>query len=495
MKTQSEKSSIGNKICSGKKGSIYFLFLCVIVFFSFSLNSFSKQNKLKDLNTEYLVIRKSGDFERSTVYLLDILESEEATKDLELLTWAQISLANVLWATGRLKESYSYLQLAEASLKNLTNNYLFAFFYQEYAQYYNQLGLYQLALESNRVSTTYALKIEDEDEKTRCLSYNYATRKVFHNELGQVDSALYYTYKSIATKHDTNDYTFLFKYYNKNSQRDSVEKYLTIIKGYLNDELIEPPKRFWLLEALSYYYLNTGEYQLAHEYILDKVALAEQIGRTAFLINSYGSLSKYHKAVGDEMESLRFSAKVQEYKDLLSASKSKSVELTVETLIRLKEAELKTRDDKNKLILWSSFLGFVLLVITFLWLNKKRKIKIAEIKESSLIIEREKNELSKKLLNTCDEVIELAKNNDPGFLAKFHEVYPQIFQKLESIEPSLTSEELKLCAMISLNFSTKDIANFTFVQPKTIQMKKYRLRKKIGIDSSVDLYDWITKEF
>lgn len=42
--------------------------------------------------------------------------------------------------------------------------------------------------------------------------------------------------------------------------------------------------------------------------------------------------------------------------------------------------------------------------------------------------------------------------------------------------------------MIWLGFSSKEIAQYTFVEHRSVQNKKNRLRKKLNISSDVDLY-------
>ncbi|WJJ99630.1 helix-turn-helix transcriptional regulator [Elizabethkingia anophelis] len=42
--------------------------------------------------------------------------------------------------------------------------------------------------------------------------------------------------------------------------------------------------------------------------------------------------------------------------------------------------------------------------------------------------------------------------------------------------------------MIKLNFSSKEIANNTFIQHKSVQQKKHRLRKKLNVPTDQDLY-------
>ncbi|WP_051289204.1 helix-turn-helix transcriptional regulator [Chryseobacterium daeguense] len=89
-----------------------------------------------------------------------------------------------------------------------------------------------------------------------------------------------------------------------------------------------------------------------------------------------------------------------------------------------------------------------------------------------------------------DEILALAKENSPRLLNKFRLVYPDFFGKLSAIQPNLKNSELTFCIYLKLNFTTKEIATYTFVTPKAIQNRKNRLRKKLSIPSEVDIYKW-----
>jgi DNA-binding CsgD family transcriptional regulator len=90
--------------------------------------------------------------------------------------------------------------------------------------------------------------------------------------------------------------------------------------------------------------------------------------------------------------------------------------------------------------------------------------------------------------NIFDELVVLAKQNDSTFLTKFQELYPGFIDRLLEINPNLVSSELAFCAMIKLNFTSKEIANYTFIQHKSVQQKKHRLRKKLDVPTNQDLY-------
>ena len=130
-------------------------------------------------------------------------------------------------------------------------------------------------------------------------------------------------------------------------------------------------------------------------------------------------------------------------------------------------------------------------IVCFFRRKKKRIIIEKEklIKQNQL----ESYKLKQKLNEAFVEVVTLAKKNDPSFLIRFQEVYPKVCENLLKINHKLVNTELTLCAMIWLNFSSKDIANFTNIQPKTVQTKKYRLRKKLNIPENENIYTWIKR--
>ena len=99
--------------------------------------------------------------------------------------------------------------------------------------------------------------------------------------------------------------------------------------------------------------------------------------------------------------------------------------------------------------------------------------------------------LQTKLEYSVENVVELAKTNDPAFLALFQVVYPRFWKKLQEKHPNLTPTQQHLCAMTYLNFATREIAEFSHVQVRTIQTGRSRLRKDINLASDVDLYHYL----
>jgi tetratricopeptide (TPR) repeat protein len=63
----------------------------------------------------------------------------------------------------------------------------------------------------------------------------------------------------------------------------------------------------------------------------------------------------------------------------------------------------------------------------------------------------------------------------------------QFFKKLGDVHPSLTPNERKICALLKLNLSTKEISKITRQSPQSILMARSRLRKKLQIDRQENL--------
>ncbi len=72
----------------------------------------------------------------------------------------------------------------------------------------------------------------------------------------------------------------------------------------------------------------------------------------------------------------------------------------------------------------------------------------------------------------------------------FDLVHDSFFTNLSNKYPSLTQSDLRYCAYLRLNMTTKEIAKATGVTVKGVEAAKGRLRKKMSIpqDSSIGTF-------
>ncbi|WP_312994040.1 hypothetical protein [Chryseobacterium flavum] len=79
---------------------------------------------------------------------------------------------------------------------------------------------------------------------------------------------------------------------------------------------------------------------------------------------------------------------------------------------------------------------------------------------------------------------------------RIQELHPDFFKSInEKAMQKLTSLDLKYCAYIYLGLDTKQIANLLNVEPKSVRMTKYRLKKKFRLDENTALDSFFQKVF
>lgn len=128
------------------------------------------------------------------------------------------------------------------------------------------------------------------------------------------------------------------------------------------------------------------------------------------------------------------------------------------------------------------------LGISTMSLIKKNEFLNSIKKELKTVSENDKSLKSviriidKNLNNTDDwNVFEEAFNNaDKDFL-----------KKIKAMHPSLTSNDLRLCAYLRLNLSSKEIAPLLNISPRSVEVKRYRLRKKMNLPHESSLTNYI----
>lgn len=75
------------------------------------------------------------------------------------------------------------------------------------------------------------------------------------------------------------------------------------------------------------------------------------------------------------------------------------------------------------------------------------------------------------------------------FKEVFEKVHLNFFLNLKSQYPTLTENELRFCAFIKSNLQTKQIAKMLNINPSTVIVSRYRIRKKMHLEHGVQLED------
>lgn len=137
-------------------------------------------------------------------------------------------------------------------------------------------------------------------------------------------------------------------------------------------------------------------------------------------------------------------------------------------------------------------------------LNQDIEARNRELAISTMSMIKQNNALSKikeELINlndikTVKPVVGLINStmNDASDWKFFEEAFnhadKDFFKKVKELHPELTPNDLRLCVYLRLNLSSKEIAPLLNISPRSVEIKRYRLRKKIQLGRDVNLNDY-----
>jgi len=78
-----------------------------------------------------------------------------------------------------------------------------------------------------------------------------------------------------------------------------------------------------------------------------------------------------------------------------------------------------------------------------------------------------------------------------GFMEAFDIIDKDFLKKIKQAHPSLTPNDLRLCSYLRLNLSSKEIAPLLNISVRSIEIKRYRLRKKMDLPHEKGLVEYI----
>lgn len=146
-------------------------------------------------------------------------------------------------------------------------------------------------------------------------------------------------------------------------------------------------------------------------------------------------------------------------------------------IMRLKNDRLQHEIDSKTRELSSSTMSVI----------KKNELLNTIKDELSLVRDRDKIKPVLKIINS-----NLTKNNDwQLFEEAFNNADSDFLKKVKLLHPSLTPNDLKLCAYLRLNLTSKEIAPLLNISVRSVEIKRYRLRKKMDLKHEKSLVEYI----
>ncbi|PRX55345.1 helix-turn-helix and ligand-binding sensor domain-containing protein [Flagellimonas meridianipacifica] len=147
-------------------------------------------------------------------------------------------------------------------------------------------------------------------------------------------------------------------------------------------------------------------------------------------------------------------------------------------IVQLKNEQLKKEFQNKSNELAASTMSII----------KKNEL-LSKAKEQ-LVANVEEKESVKPIIDIIDK--NLNQNDDwELFKEAFNNADRKFLKKLKKVHPNLSPNDIRLCAYLRLNLSSKEIAPLLNISARSVEIKRYRLRKKMGLEHDDNLVNYI----
>ncbi len=160
-------------------------------------------------------------------------------------------------------------------------------------------------------------------------------------------------------------------------------------------------------------------------------------------------------------------------------------------IIRLRNEKLEAENQKNHAELdgKNKELASITMQITYKnELLNRVKQKLTRVSEKMIHLEMKKQVI--ELVKTLEK--DLAGHDDwEKFEVHFDQVHEDFLKKLRKNYTELTPKDLRLCAYLKMNLSSKEIAPLLNISVRGVEISRYRLRKKMDLARDANLTEFM----
>jgi tetratricopeptide (TPR) repeat protein len=275
---------------------------------------------------------------------------------------------------------------------------------------------------------------------------------------------------------------------------------------------------------ISTYYFNRNDINRSVKYADSALKIGQKYDFKGKVKAAAGLLHKIYLSKNDIENAYKYAMIESNVKDsLFILQNQKEVyrlefQYNYEKNDKIKQIALQKKENLMIVIILSLISGMIIIILIFsrhrikarsVSLEKKSIEKELQFKNKELTINLlsliKKNEMLTDISNKMVEIGKDAKKDETKeaisrisrelrisaddkmlkeFSLRFQEIHTGFYESLLHKYPELTPNELKLCAFLRLNMSSKDISELTGQRLLTIDHARYRLRKKLGISNS-----------
>lgn len=483
--------------------------------------------KIKSLQSLGNILLIKNDYINALKYAEEALAESEKADNLELIGSSKINIAliysNVANMTLATKYNFESLKIFE----KLNNFYQIGIIYGNIGANYFTQGKYNKAL----VYMDKSLKIAESTKDSIGIAYqlnNIGIIYLIHYK--DKEKSISYFKKALSiNKEIDNRFTQGSNYINIGIVFKDFENYDSAF--FYTNSALEIFTSMDSKEQISSCYHSLGEIYYKTKNFNKAIFCAERAIDIAQKYRyleatelSSGLLHKSYLALNDTIKAYRYFAVNKNINDSLSKMHNQQEIAKIEfQYFKDKENQQKRMLQKRRsffIILIIALLIISILFIILLFLRQKVKIKTILVKNQNIKIDidSKNKELTVNLLalsknkdfldkisgnlqnvyniieekevkKSLNEIINnLETHSESKILTeltlRFNEANKDFYYKLTERFPQLTQNDLKLAGFLRLNMTSKDISLITGQRLETIEMSRYRLRKKLGLNNT-----------
>ncbi len=442
-----------------------------------------------------------------------------------------------------IKSNLLCLRILKKNQHSLSNKEYFetaGISYMNCGAIYSETRNYSLALSNLRQATAIFNKYKPDDFHVKI---NILNTGAVLNELGDHKEALTYLKKSIDGVTLINQHFVAIANGNLGKSYHNLQDYGTALNYYKKSLHFYEESGLYISEKaeihskLAASYLKINKLKEANNHLMIALKLLDKSNRYEDRV--YDVLTDYYILMGDHKNVVKYLKMQREFekhkfnpKTLSNIAHYQSEFETFNNKLKDQlEIQALERKQEIKTFRMYSFAGIsviiILLLLLFFFRQKHRtrlqEIKLEQIKtEQGLIQEKlnfknsqlnnfavyilSKHELLEaikskldliktkfkqdedvtNLTNFINQQIDFSKEHT-NFEVEVSDVNQDFYYKLESKFPQLTNKDKKLCSLILLDLTNKEIASLTGISIDGVEKSRNRLRKKLNLSSTTDL--------
>ncbi|WP_299335883.1 hypothetical protein [uncultured Psychroserpens sp.] len=232
-------------------------------------------------------------------------------------------------------------------------------------------------------------------------------------------------------------------------------------------------------------YKNAYDFRVLYQHLSDSLYSVENVEKINDLEIKYQTEKKEQEIINqkNEIELLNVKGKVNNLQRLLLAF---GLLLALLGLYALYQRNKRNKLAKEKVMADLEFKTKELTTHA-LHLAKKNEV-LNDLKQKAKVLKQDADADPgyQMLIQTINFDLQ-DDNNWENFSKYFEEVHKDFNAKAQEQFPNITSNDLRLMALLKMNLSSKEIANILNISSDGIKKARQRLRKKMGLDSSESL--------